>query len=227
MDFSFGIITDGNSDLNLLIIINSIYQQNIENFEIIIIGNSKIKKNDKINIINFDESLRSSWITKKKNIISENAKYENIVFLHDYVIFDENWYKGFLKFGNNWNICMNVIKNKDGNRFRDWSLWYEDAINLFDKIKETRELLLPYDVFNLSHIMYISGTYWVVKKEIMKEFPLNENLIWGESEDVEWSKRVRQKYNFSMNDKSTVHLLKQKYMDFNQCKNDTLKKIKI
>jgi hypothetical protein len=86
MDFSFGIITDGNSDLNLLIIINSIYQQNIENFEIIIIGNSKIKKNDKINIINFDESLRSSWITKKKNIISENAKYENIVFLHDYVI---------------------------------------------------------------------------------------------------------------------------------------------
>ena len=44
----------------------------------------------------------------------------------------------------------------------------------------------------------------------MKEFPLNDNLSWGMSEDVEWSYRFKQKYQFSMNIYSKVKLLKQK-----------------
>lgn len=32
---------------------------------------------------------------QKKNIIVLNAKYENIVLLHDYVKLGDNWYKGF------------------------------------------------------------------------------------------------------------------------------------
>jgi hypothetical protein len=44
----------------------------------------------------------------------------------------------------------------------------------------------------------------------MEEFPLNETLSWGESEDVEWSKRVREKYTFTMNQNSTVKSSKYK-----------------
>ena len=222
MDFSFGIITNNNNYLND--IINSIYKQNIENFEIILIGNSNIKE-DNIKNISFDESKKNNWITKKKNLITENSSYDNIVFLHDYIIFDDNWYKGFLKFGNNWDICMNIIENADGSRFRDWCLWYYDIIQIVPEIKQTNELLLPYDVLNLSKIMYISGSYWIAKKRVMQEFPLNEDLVWDESEDVEWSKRVREKYNFSMNQNSKVKCLKQKIIDFNLCKNETIQKI--
>ena len=60
----------------------------------------------------------------------------------------------------------------------------------------------------LSKYMYISGAYWVAKKEVMLEFPLDENLCWGEGEDVAWSKQVREKYTFSMNPYSTVRTLK-------------------
>jgi hypothetical protein len=223
MDFTFGIITEGNNDEALKEILNSIINQKIDNYEIIIVGKSNIIL-DKVILIDFDENKKDKWITKKKNLITQMSKYENIVFLHDYIIFEENWYKGFLEYGDNWNICMNVIINKNGNRFRDWCLWYEDAINIEPTIKQTRELLLPYEDLGLSKYMYISGTYWVAKKKVMKEFPLNENLSWGESEDVEWSKRVREKYSFSINQNSSVFLLKTKYMDFNLCKNLTLNK---
>jgi len=38
--------------------------------------------------------------------------------------------------------------------------------------------------------MYIPGNFWVAKKNIMQKYPLNENLLWGQAEDIEWSKRV-------------------------------------
>ena len=63
---------------------------------------------------------------------------------------------------------------------------------------------------HLSKYMYISGAYWVAKKQIMEEFPLDESLVWGKGEDVEWSKLVREKYNFSFNRNSSVKFLKQK-----------------
>ena len=52
--------------------------------------------------------------------------------------------------------------------------------------------------------------YWISKKYVMESEPLNENLDWGESEDVEWSKRVLPKYVYMMNKNSKVKLLKDK-----------------
>ena len=40
------------------------------------------------------------------------------------------------------------------------------------------------------------------------EFPLNENLTWGQGEDVLWSKQVREKYEFNMNTNSSVFIIK-------------------
>jgi hypothetical protein len=56
--------------------------------------------------------------------------------------------------------------------------------------------------------MYISGSYWVAKKDVMLEFPLDESLSWGEGEDVLWSKQVREKYKFNMNTNSSVFIIK-------------------
>ena len=65
--------------------------------------------------------------------------------------------------------------------------------------------------------MYISGTYWIAKKRVMEEFPLNENLFWGQGEDVEWSKSVTKKYNFSINPNSIVKLMGYKDPLFHLC----------
>ena len=212
MNFTFGIVTDGDNDDNIDIIISSIENLKIPHYEIIIVGNSNInKKNCKV--IRFNENIKNKWITRKKNIITENANFENIVYSHDYIRYDENWYSEFLKFGEDFKICTNKILNKDGNRFRDWTLWPDSLTDEFNFLN-SREYIIPYEIKHLSKYMYISGSYWIAKKQIMNEFPLNENLIWGESEDVEWSNRVKRKYNFSINEYSIVHFLKNKKVSF-------------
>lgn len=208
MNFTFGIVTSGTNDIFINQIIDSIQLMNIPNYEIIIVGNSLVKRKN-VRIINFDELIKTGWITKKKNIITTEAAFDNIVYMHDYIVFDINWYNEFLKFGD-FKICMNQILNFDGTRYRDWTLWPGNPIWPSNIKINNKECLLPYNITNLTKHMYISGAYWVAKKNVMENFPLNENLCWGQGEDVEWSFRVREVYDFSINHKSIVKLLKQK-----------------
>jgi len=161
--------------------------------------------------------IKPGWITRKKNLITKNAKYENIVFLHDYIALEDDWYKGFIKFGNDWDICMTKIKDIFGNRFRDWVTW--------DHPKYGRRAYLDYDDKTYKY-NYISGSYWVAKKYVMEAEPLDESFLalgvevlsGGKvkeksdrvGEDVEWSLRIRKKYKYVMNKFSTVRHLKLK-----------------
>lgn len=206
MDFTFGIITGGNNEPMINDIIDSIEKEKIPNYEIIIVGNANINR-DNVICINFDESIKPNWITKKKNTIVGLSKYENIVFLHDYIKLNDGWYEGQLKSGNDFKIRMDKIINYDGSRFRDWCIWPHNNNNMDSFIG--RDCLIPYSIVHLSKYMYISGSYWIAKKNIMVEFPLSENLIWGQGEDVLWSKQVREKYDFNMNINSSVRILKQ------------------
>lgn len=65
MNITFGIITDGKSDANILRIIESINNLQIPFYEIIIIGNSRIKSIS-VKIIPFDENQKKGWLTKKR-----------------------------------------------------------------------------------------------------------------------------------------------------------------
>lgn len=227
--FTFGIITlsENTSGDFLKESIESIKRLNIPEYEIIVVGNGDKLKNDnyllenKIKVVDFNNTAKKDWITKKKNIITSLAKYENIVYLHDYIRFDLDWYNGFKNFGDNFKACMTKIKNNDGVRYRDWVVFpyfHCTSGNLANKTKElweysgieNNESMIPYDENRFSRFQYFSGAYWVAKKTIMQEFPLNENLSWGEGEDVLWSSQFTSKYNFTINSLSTVHLLKWK-----------------
>lgn len=227
MNFTFGIITDfGNPEI-LYKVIDSIVVQNIPNYEILIVGpynqcpfpiytvyrfdglsDIMYPGIEHISLISFDDNQRPGWITKKKNLVTQYAKYENVVYLHDYISFDDNWYEGMLKLGNDWDVCMNKIENLDGTRFRDW-LSCGDPIYCPDVPENYfRTRLVPYS-YDRTQYMYVSGSYWVAKKEFMKKYPQDENLVWGQGEDWEWSKRVRKIWNYKLAD-ATVKLLKQK-----------------
>lgn len=208
MDFTFGICKSIDSP-HLENIIDSIRNQNIPNYEIIIVGTNHKIYGDDIKNIDFDETQRKGWITRKKNLITKNAKYENIVFLHDYIFFTHQWYEGQLKSGNGFHIRMDKIINIDGSRYRDWCIWPHNENHMDEIIK--REIMIPYDITHLSKYMYISGAYWISKKYVMEKYPLDEQLMWGEGEDVFWSKKVREEYEFNMNTNSIVRLLKPQF----------------
>jgi hypothetical protein len=212
MDFTFGIVTTGYNDEFLENIIESIVNNNIENYEIIIVGNTKIQSSEKVKIICFDESIRNGWITRKKNIIVNNAKYDNIVLMHDYIKLNDDWYSGFLKFGSDYDWCVTKIFNKNGQRFRDYTL-HTDSQVIDHYFRDYA--LLPYDFKNnikTNNYMYISGSYYVIKKHIAQKHLLNENLCWNQGDDYEYTRRLH--FNgiiIKCNPFSSVSFLKEKH----------------
>ncbi len=195
-NWSFAICSDGKTNTKYFDdIINSIKIQNIPNYEIIFCTeNKELEINQNHVSVIYIEPLKQAWITKKKNDMTRIAKFENICYMHDYIALDENWYDGFEKFGYDWNVCSNKVIRLDGERFYDWCA--EGIGNI------------PYD--NKEHLQhYVSGAYWCAKTEFMKHNLLNEELVWSEAEDIEWSNRVRGQWKLKFNPISSVKHLKQ------------------
>lgn len=204
MQITFGIVTGGTEDARINAIIDSIEAQKIPEYEIVISGPSKVER-DRTRVFDFDCTQRPHpWITRQKNIVTMHAKYENVVYLHDYVIFEPGWYDGQCEAGEDYAVRMDKMLNASGERFRDWTL------DPFEAKICGHACLLPYEVTDLSRFQYISGTYWVAKRAVMREHPQHEGLYWGCAEDLDFSSRVRQHYEFQMNTHSTVRLLKPK-----------------
>jgi hypothetical protein len=234
MEFTFGIVTNSENGLNPFIpeIIKSIRDLKIPEYEIILVGTerwlSSMAAQD-VRIIDFNERIRSAWITKKKNLITQNARYDNIVYQHDYFAYNPGWYEAWCEFGD-YSVGMNKLINVEKfGRFRDWSIFPHtgvvDAARAYSGF-EGHECLIPYEETGFSKIMYISGGWWMAKKHVMTEFPLNESLAWEQGEDVDWSYRVRTKYKFSINPKASVRLLKYKHVCFTPMRDSVLNKMR-
>lgn len=205
MNWTFGIITHEPTQHHLDAVLNSICDLNIPKYEIIVVGGSPVNRSD-VYQIPFDDKNHSNWITKKKNLISQNACFENLVIMHDYVSFDANWYDGFENFGDEWDVCMNKILNTDGRRFRDWVSY--DALTI--ESPWIPPSFIPYWDQTRTKRMYVSGTYFCVKRDFFCKNPLDESRVWGQNEDVEWSLRVRNNWNYRCNPNSIVRFLKNK-----------------
>jgi hypothetical protein len=200
-EFTFGIISNGADEKSLRKVVMSIYMQSLRKFEIVIVGgeNIQLPEDDRIRHIPFDESVKPGWVTKKKNLISQLAQYDKIVFLHDYVALDEDWAAGFAIFGDDWDLAMTRVEDIKGRRFYDWITWDHPTMPRYSP--------LPYSDSSSTHNQFIPGAYWVAKRDVMLENPLDESLAWGQSEDVEWSLRVRH-LSFRMNVYSSVKHVK-------------------
>jgi hypothetical protein len=200
IQWTFGIVTGYQDAERLKTIIDNIVSLDIPEFEILIVGGNKgnfFVDLPQVKFVDFDESQKPLWITKKKNLIANLAIYENIVIMHDYHVFDKDWYANFKSFGTDWDICscpqylINGARNP-----MDWSLW--------DKPGHGRAWSLDYDDWSQTQYMYISGGFFIVKKHVMLEEPLDESRGWNEEEDVEWSLRIRDKYVMKCNKNSIV-----------------------
>lgn len=200
IQWTFGIVTGFEDHQRLDEIFKSIRDLSIPEYEILLIGgdsNEFFNSAEDVRVVNFDESQKPKWITRKKNILANEAKYDNIVLMHDYHIFDKDWYVNFKSFGVDWEICSCPQYLITGARNpMDWSLW--------DKPDHGRAWSLDYDDWSQTQYMYISGGFFIVKKHVLQQEPLDESRGWNEEEDVEWSMRVRNKYIMKCNGGSVV-----------------------
>ena len=95
---------------------------------------------------------------------------------------------------------MNSIINTDGSRYRDWVIWDDPDYAGFP------QTALPPYTYDKTQFMYVSGAYWIARKYVMEDIPLNEKLFWCEGEDVEWSLKMRKKYKYVFNKYSFVDM---------------------
>jgi hypothetical protein len=129
----------------------------------------------------------------------------------------DDWYEGFLKFGNNFNVCITKMINlyvetdRESDRFRDLILDHWTISHTLDRLGiNNMHCLVPYSEWcpELSKYCYISGGYIIGKKNFMLKHPQLEHLGWQEGEDVAWSRSIRNNTTFSFNPYSTLKVNK-------------------
>lgn len=206
-EWTFGIPTDGKHNLSFHSkIIRSIVNQEIPSFEIIFCVEKGVTLPELYHTppcrVIHSETKRQAWITRKKNLIVNAAKFRNICLMHDYIYLDRQWYQFYKNFDPDWDVCMNPVIQKNKKRFFDWVSLDHPRFGFCG--------LMPYEITNCTKHMYVSGSYFCVKKRFMIKNPLNEGLVWGQGEDNEWSRRVRSFWKLKFNRHSPVYCLKNK-----------------
>lgn len=226
---TFGIVTDGKNLEQLYNLVESIRLQNIplEQYEIVIIGGRDLIQDPwkDIRYIPFDEDQRPGHITRKKNIVVNTSNFSYICLLHDYFLLDKDWYPGLQRFNKEngfWQISTNRIVTLEGGRHSDWTVNPNLMDQFLSRNKEALGIIceayprsnpkyvvgLPYEEKGFNKIQYISGGYMFTEDFVLKEYPLDETLAWGQEEDVSWSQMVKLFFPFMFNPYSTVNLQK-------------------
>lgn len=177
--WTFGIITNGKKNEWVERQIASIRNQKIPEYEIIICGKYYDRKEKDVKYIYFDKKDDLGWITKKKNLICNSAKYENICVLHDRIILKENWFEGMKKYGNYFEVLSCIIKNEEGERAGDW-ITYGNTLNKFPSIG-----ILEYKDWD--KYGYLDGAMYILKKSVWKKVKWDEKLFWNQGEDIKLS----------------------------------------
>lgn len=166
------------------------------------------------NIIRVLES--DGWLPHKKNLIAKESKHAILCIVHDYYLFDEHWYEGVKEcietkehYNEPWDVLSTfVIRSEDGQRGPDWVVnphlmkkFLEQPENS-DVEDELRQLfptenhpmyvvgLNPHEK-RLTPIQYVSGGYIMCRKAVLEKVPLNEEMVPGQPEDIEWFTRVQ------------------------------------
>ena len=184
--WSFGIVSDGRKNRRILDIISRIKQFNIPFYEILICGPSPSDKEiPNVRVIDdsaFYKDIRTP-ICSKKNEIIRQAKYENIVLIHDRIIFSESWYQDILQHGNYFDVIIPAILDEN-----DSTKHVVDAphFNYVMFGQHPKPSYRPY----WSPTLYMDGAIMIIKRMLAMEYLLNENLYWGEKEDVDFAKRL-------------------------------------
>lgn len=190
--WTFGIVSDGRKNERILQIIDRINSFGIPQYEILICGPApSATRLDNVRVLS-DAHLYSDLripISKKKNLIIQEAKYNNLIIMHDRIIPSKDWYANMLKYGNYWDCLSCRIINEENHALRmaDWQETNSKPPR--PKILDiffTKERTLNYDEW--SPDIYIAGGFFQIKKHL--GIKLAPYLYWGEKEDVDMSVRA-------------------------------------
>lgn len=186
--WSFGIVSDGRKNERILQIVDRISKLKIPEYEVLICGPSPSNiLPDFVKVIDDSDCYNDIRIPicKKKNKIITNAKFNNLVIIHDRIMFPLDWYEKISKYGNYFDtlslkILDEVTLTKNVN---DYLLFSDETFGVFKDINMFKKK-------KWSSKLFIDGSIFIIKKHIALQNQLSDYLNWGEKEDVDFSKRL-------------------------------------
>lgn len=216
--WSFWIVSNWDRDDRIIDLIKSIDFQKIPNYEINIcwkIWSKLSKSNLNFKYIKFNKRSSLWWLDKKKNILIENSKYENIIIIHDRYYFYDGWYEWMKKWWNNFEhiTCRQLHENNmvksveildvlnpciiDGKFLRSRKLFF------YSKFKD--------EDFSVNH--YIWWWVQIFKKSIVSKVLYNETLFWQDWEDVWISNELNKKWHYARLNPYSVMITKRDHIE--------------
>jgi hypothetical protein len=184
--WTFGMLTSGTRLTNVERFIDSIEAYCPAPYEIVIVSPvdlGPLARRPAVRVLHFTERDDLGWITKKKNLICEQATYSDILICHDRFTLDAAFTDDFARWGYAYGLAAVRVRLPDGRRGLDWAV-----VSSQNHVWSTGGLL---DYRAYSQYAYNPGGATVIRQAFWREFPWNENLFWNEHEDVELCRRVQ------------------------------------
>ncbi|MFK8111133.1 MAG: glycosyltransferase [Rubripirellula sp.] len=183
---SIGVLTLGDRMEELTRLIETAREHCKLPYEIILVSPKPIESLEgqpDIRQIIFTEKDDLGWITRKKNLICQDAKYSELVICHDRFEFTTSFFQAYESWGCAYGIAAVRLQLPDGKRGLDW------GVVRGDNFAWCEGGLLNYR--DNSRFSYVPGGVTMLRKSFWEQFPWSENLFWNEHEDVELCRRVQ------------------------------------
>jgi len=171
LDVSFVIVTNGNRDGLLHTIIEGIRYQKIPNYEIIIVGYSRIDRRlyPEVNYIEAKDLADAGLLGAMRTVACGEASYDNIVVSDDDMMLSSNWYEELQK-TEDFDILTTQVRNPDGTRFWDHTCFRSPIYG---------HIVLEPEECDEKHMYMSGGQSWVMKKKVFEKCKWNEDFSTG------------------------------------------------
>jgi GT2 family glycosyltransferase len=184
--WTFGLLTLGDKPERALAYLASIKRACRGPHEIVVVCPRRLPflaRESRVRQIVFSDRDDVGWITKKKNLICDAAKYSDILVCHDRFALTPTFCSDFDSWGYAYGIAAPRLRLPNGRRAVDWAV-----VSSQNHVWSSGGLL---DYRSYSPYVYVPGGATIVRKEFWRRFPWDENFYWNEHEDVELCRRAQ------------------------------------
>ncbi len=176
--YSFCLITNGKKPAKLARTIESIRALKIPAFEILVAGEVPAGLGD-VTVVPMADAARGGRLGEMRNALVRRARYEHCVVSDDDMVFHDDYYRGLVEFGEDYDVLCVRLLNPDGTRFWDWATCGGPRGHTLLEYSEE-------DAF-----VYPTGGLCLLKTELIDRVNWDDARGFYQGEDVDFAERLR------------------------------------
>lgn len=178
--YSFCIITNGKRLSKLRAELDSIRALAIPHYEILIAGELPPgMATDGFNFYPLPDAAHNGRLGEMRNLLCAKARYNHLIVCDDDLLFQEDFYKGLVRFGEDYDVLCVKFLNADGTRYWSWAT-----------VGGPRgQVLLDYH--ETDPFLYVTGGLCIMKSWVADKVKWDSVRGMNQMEDVDFSRKLQ------------------------------------